>query len=126
MAARNRRELICRSHELKEGRRGIRFQVRRGQGSFPAFIVRYEGKAHAYLNRCAHRSLELDWNEGDFFDVSGRYLVCATHGAFYGPASGICLGGPCNGAALEKLPISEENGDIVLESINDDVHLTTT
>jgi nitrite reductase/ring-hydroxylating ferredoxin subunit len=77
---------------------------------------------HAYLNRCAHRSLELDWNEGDFFDAFGEHLLCATHGARYAPASGACVGGPCRGAGLVKLAVSEENGDVLLEP-GDDVHL---
>jgi nitrite reductase/ring-hydroxylating ferredoxin subunit len=77
---------------------------------------------HAYLNRCAHRSLELDWNEGDFFDAFGEHLLCATHGARYAPASGACVGGPCRGAGLVKPAVSEENGDVLLEP-GDDVHL---
>lgn len=126
MAATDRCRVICRSSDLKERGRGIRFSVTRRGETAPAFIIRFEGKAHAYLNRCAHRSLELDWNEGDFFDAFGRHLLCATHGARYAPATGVCIGGPCYGAGLIKLAVSEDAGDILLEQAGDDVHLVNT
>jgi nitrite reductase/ring-hydroxylating ferredoxin subunit len=68
---------------------------------------------HAYLNRCTHRALELDWEPGRFYDVDGRYLVCATHGALYTPDTGRCVGGPCTGG-LVKLATFEKNGLVYL------------
>lgn len=126
MAATDRRRVICRSSDLKERGRGIRFSVTRRGEIAPTFIIRFEGKAHAYLNRCAHRSLELDWNEGDFFDAFGQHLLCATHAARYAPATGTCIGGPCGGAGLVKLAVSEANGTVLLEPADDDVHLVNT
>ncbi|GAB4507804.1 MAG: hypothetical protein Tsb0026_04730 [Sulfuricaulis sp.] len=105
--------------------RGVRFSVRRHGEVTPAFAVRFNGIAHAYLNRCAHRSLELDWVQGDFFDAFGEHLLCATHGARYVPASGTCVGGPCGGAGLVKLPVIEEN-DMVLLELGDDIHLVNS
>jgi nitrite reductase/ring-hydroxylating ferredoxin subunit len=81
MAAAGQRPVICRSRELVDRGRGVRFQVRRRGSLTPAFAVRFDGVVHAYLNRCAHRSLELDWNEGDFFDAFGEHLLCATRSA---------------------------------------------
>lgn len=122
MAATGKQTVICRSRELSERGRGIRFMVRRHGEAVPAFVVRFGGAVHAYLNRCAHRTLELDWNEGEFFDAFGEHLLCATHGARYAPASGACVGGPCGGAGLVKLAVREENGDVLLEP-GDDIHL---
>ena len=122
MAAAHGRCVICHSRELVERGRGVRFNVSRHGEVVPAFAVRFNGKVHAYLNRCAHRSLELDLNEGDFFDPFGDHLICATHGARYAPTSGACVGGPCLGAGLVKLPVIEENGDICLKP-GDDIHL---
>ena len=48
-----------------------------------AFAVRFRGRVRAFLNRCGHLPVELDWEEGRFFDASGLYLICATHGALY-------------------------------------------
>jgi len=79
-----------------------------------AFVIRYRGRAHAYLNRCGHVPVELDWQPGEFFDVARIYLVCATHGALYDPASGKCLGGRCNGRGLVALPVEERDGQLFL------------
>ncbi len=125
MVAADKRPVICRSRELIERQRGVRFVVRRHGEVTPAFAVRFNGVAHAYLNRCAHRSLELDWVEGDFFDAFGAHLLCATHGARYAPASGACVGGPCGGAGLVKLPVFEENGEILFD-FGDDIHLVNS
>ena len=125
MAATGEPSVICRNRELTDRGRGIRFTVRRHGEAVPAFVVRFGGAVHAYLNRCAHRMLELDWNAGDFFDAFGMYLLCATHGARYAPVSGLCIGGPCARAGLVKLAVIEEDGDVCLEP-EDDVHLIAT
>lgn len=51
--------------------------------------------------------MELDLKEGRFFDLSGDYLICATHGAMYEPADGRCIAGPCHGASLTALHVVE-------------------
>ena len=107
--------LICASADLIDGQRGIRFEIERRGQPLPAFAVRYRGKVVAYLNRCAHVPAELDWNEGEFFDFSGLYLICATHGALYDPATGACMGGRCNGRGLEALGLEEKNGQVYLK-----------
>ena len=66
MAAAHGRCVISHSRELVERGRGVCFKISRRGEVVPAFAVRFNGKVYAYLNRCAHRSLELDWNEGDF------------------------------------------------------------
>lgn len=101
---------ICSTEALQESGRGVRFQVRYRDHVEPAFVVRHAGVVSAFLNRCAHRSLELDWQEGEFFDAERRFLVCATHDARYDPATGACVGGPCHGARLTALPVREAGG----------------
>lgn len=113
MAAAQR--LICSAGALVEGGDGVRFTVDRHAVSEAAFAVRYGGKVHAYLNRCGHVPVELDWQPGRFFDDSGLYLICATHGAVYSPESGRCLGGRCNGTGLVPLAIIEQDGNVYLE-----------
>jgi len=106
--------LICASAQLPERGRGVRFSVERGGQTEPAFAVRFDGVVRAYLNRCAHVWVELDWAEGEFFDLSGLYLVCATHGAAYLPESGRCVAGPCKGKALTPLRVTEVDGNVFL------------
>ena len=98
MAARQR--LICASTDLPE-RGARRFEVSLAGENAPAFAVRFNGRVRAYLNRCAHVPIELDWKPGEFFDFSGLYLVCAAHGALYAPESGSCVAGRCDGRGLK-------------------------
>lgn len=113
--------LICTCAALIEGGRGVRFTVRRQGALLAAFAVRYQGRVYAYLNRCAHKLTELDWEPGEFFDAERRHLVCATHGALYEPDSGRCVAGPCRGAMLERLQVRETPAGIYLEG-PDEIH----
>lgn len=101
---------VCESRMLRDGGRGVRFAYSDQGVAQPAFAIRYRGRVHAYVNACAHRNVELDWAEGEFFDADARYLICATHGARYDPASGRCLSGPCAGRALRPIPVHEQDG----------------
>lgn len=104
--------LICRAAELLDGGPGVRFTVHRSGLEEVAFAVRFRGRVTAYVNRCAHVPIELDWQPGEFFDDSGVYLICATHGALYSPEDGRCLGGRCNGRGLTPLTVEERDGAI--------------
>lgn len=106
--------MICSSEDLPERGAGVRFSVEAARGAIPAFVVRYRGKVQGYLNRCAHVRVELDAQPGEFFDVSGLYLVCSTHGAAYVPETGYCIGGPCKGQRLTKLAMEERDGSVYL------------
>jgi len=107
-----RARLICASGALADSGQGVRFEVHYDGRVTPAFAVRYAGKVHGYLNRCAHVAMELDWQEGVFFGIGGHDLLCSTHGASYDPRSGRCLGGPCNGTPLVKLRLEEREGGV--------------
>lgn len=113
MAARQR--LICAAGELLEGGPGVRFEVIHNGEARPAFAVRYRGRVHAYLNRCGHVPVELDWEPGAFFDHSRLYLICSTHGALYDPASGACMDGRCKGRGLAPVAVEERDGHVYIE-----------
>ena len=80
------------------------------------FVIRFRGQIKAYRNRCPHAGSQLDWIEGDFFDETGEYLICATHGALFDPLSGKCVSGPCAGDSLEPLSIRISDTDLWLET----------
>ncbi|HEV7816637.1 MAG TPA: Rieske 2Fe-2S domain-containing protein [Janthinobacterium sp.] len=101
--------LLCAADAVPEGGKGVRFAVTAGGADATGFAVRYGGKAYAYLNRCAHVPIELDWAEGEFFESSGLYLMCSTHGALYVPESGFCAGGPCKGGRLRPIALVERD-----------------
>lgn len=103
---------VCDSTALEEGGKGVRFPVTAGGEDTTGFAIRYNGAVHAYLNRCAHVPIELDWTEGQFFESSGFYLMCSTHGAIYAPETGRCEGGPCRGGRLRPIMVLERDNQV--------------
>ena len=100
---------LCRSEALGEGGLAQAFDVLYAGQRCRAFAVRFQGQVHAYLNRCTHVPMELDWQPNQIFDDSGQWLLCATHGAAYAPDTGACVGGPCRGG-LVKIALCEAQG----------------
>ena len=106
-----RRIPLCNSADLREGGEAVPFDVIwRGQ-TCRAFAIRWQGRVYAYLNRCSHIPMEMDYQPNRFFDDSGQWLLCATHGAAYRPDTGECAAGPCRGA-LQRVGVSEEGGAV--------------
>ena len=100
---------VCAADELVDGGTGVRLNASYAGGEAVVFFVRYGGAVYGYLNRCAHVPMELDWVEGQFFESSGLYLMCATHGAIYEPDTGKCVGGPCRGGRLRQVEVEERD-----------------
>lgn len=110
--------LICAADAVQEQGTGVRFEVGHGELKRNAFVVRFEGAPRAFFNQCGHVPVELDWQEGEFFDTTRLYLICSTHGALYDPVSGRCISGRCAGRGLVALPVNEHNGNIYLSHFN--------
>lgn len=105
--------LICASDALIEQGKAVCFPLD-AAGDVTGFVVRYRGAAHGYINQCAHMPVQMDWQEGEFFDLTRHMLICATHGAQYAPDTGVCELGPCVGKSLKKLKMSEHDGNVYL------------
>lgn len=115
MTSTDPRQALCNSRDLLEGGLAVPFDVIYAGQTCRAFAVRYEGRVHAYLNRCTHVAMELDWQPNRVFDAGGRWLLCASHGAVYRPDTGLCAGGPCQGG-LVKIELSEIEGVVYWHS----------
>ena len=100
---------LCNSQDLVDGGRAVPFDLVNAGQTCRAFAIRFKGQVYAYLNRCTHVAMEMDYQPNRFFDDSGQWLLCATHGAAYLPASGECAGGPCRGG-LVKVALTESDG----------------
>jgi len=100
---------LCNSGDLVDGGMAVGFDVVYGGQTCRAFAIRYRGQPHAFLNRCTHVAMEMDWQPNRFFDDTGRWLLCGTHGAAYEPDTGACAGGPCRGA-LVRIDLTERDG----------------
>ncbi len=103
---------LCASAELAERGDALAFEVLEYRRPVRAFALRFEGRVVAYLNRCAHTPVEMDWQEGKFLDLDREHILCAIHGAAYQPATGRCVGGPCVGSRLTAIEVQERDGQV--------------
>jgi hypothetical protein len=88
----------------------VPFDVVFGGQTCRAFAVRFEGQVHAYLNRCTHVAMEMDYQPNRIFDDTGQWLLCA-HPRRRLPARYRCLRRwPLPGRAGEDLALSEADG----------------
>ena len=113
-AAAGEREAIvlCESSALADRGRATVFDVLLWGQPARAFALRFDGRVVAYLNRCAHVPVEMDWQPGEFLDLDRRWIVCSIHGATYEPADGRCIGGPCGRSRLMPLEVHEAGGQV--------------
>jgi nitrite reductase/ring-hydroxylating ferredoxin subunit len=102
---------ICASAQILDGGDGVDFDVNYMGQTCRAFAIRYQGQVFAYLNRCKHVAIEMDYVPNRFFDASGRWLICSTHGAIYEPQTGACSGGPCK-SSLISITVTESEGQL--------------
>jgi nitrite reductase/ring-hydroxylating ferredoxin subunit len=83
------------------------------QGGFTGLMAIRQGDAvHVYVNSCPHIGTPLDWTPDRFLSRDGRFIVCATHGAEFQIADGLCIRGPCRGDRLEAVQVEITNGTI--------------
>ena len=90
-----------------------KFLLPSGGEPVEAFLVNVDGALHAWVNRCRHVEITMDWVEGRFLDESGCYVVCSTHGALYRPDSGECISGPPVGRFLIRVPLRIEGDQLI-------------
>lgn len=124
--SKNNKQIIAQVEKIQNAQQGLRFNVqcndeqiideKINDKQIPAFAIRYNDKMYAYLNRCGHIAVQLDFQPGNFFSEDKQNLVCSTHGASYQPESGKCLGGPCYGVGLEPLAVEEIDGYLYLQT----------
>ena len=87
--------------------------MRRGK-PIDGFVVNVDGRYHAYVNRCPHAGTALDLWPNEFMTEDGGHLICSTHGAIFEKDTGICVEGPCPGAALDALAVEVDGPSLVV------------
>lgn len=108
----NEQVVIARVGEITPGNTKKFFLLVDGRET-ECFLVNYGGGLFAYVNRCRHVPMTMDWVENQFLTEDGRYILCATHGAAYEPETGECIFGPPCGKVLSRVPLAID-GDRVL------------
>jgi len=102
---------VARTDELVPGRTR-KFVLRCHGRDVEAFVLNHGGAFYAYVNRCCHIPMSMDWVDNQFFTEDSRYLICANHGATYEPKTGECVWGPCVGASLQGVQLEIKAGKI--------------
>jgi nitrite reductase/ring-hydroxylating ferredoxin subunit len=102
---------VARAESLKPGE-SLKFMLPIRGTDEECFLINFAGEFHAYVNRCRHVPMAMDWVDNQFFAEGGRYLMCQTHNAYYEPASGECIAGPPSacGKCLYRVPTEIEDG----------------
>lgn len=85
-------------------------------GEKHGFVIRFEGEVRAYINRCPHTGVTLNWSDEQFYDLDYRFIQCSMHGALFNPLDGHCVWGPCVGQQLEMLRIELVDNKVIIYS----------
>jgi nitrite reductase/ring-hydroxylating ferredoxin subunit len=81
-----------------------------------AILIRNDGGFNAWLNYCQHYT-HIKIDKGSGAEMRGDELICENHGAYFESETGFCNFGPCEGAYLNEVEVSVEDGAVYL---NDD------
>jgi nitrite reductase/ring-hydroxylating ferredoxin subunit len=109
---------LAKTGEIADGA-AKEFSLSQTDPPLDLFIIRQKQRFFAYLNRCPHTGVSLNWLPNQFFDIERQYIQCATHGALFQVENGYCLRGPCAGAYLQAVPINVKDGTIYYHLIDD-------
>lgn len=85
-----------------------------GGATRPLLLVRQGRRVWAYINRCPHVGLPLDFKPGWFLTLDKSQINCANHGAQFRIQDGYCVAGPCAGKSLEAVPVKVSAGEVLL------------
>ena len=105
---------VARVGEIAPGRTK-KFLLDCAAGELEGFVLNVAGEHHAWVNRCRHVPMSLDWVENQFFTADGDYIQCATHGGLYRPGTGECIAGPPCGKSLHRIPLRIDGDTIYAE-----------
>lgn len=104
-------QFVCTLTELPEG--GTREACLLVDGRrLDIFLVRQERRVQAYINRCPHTGVPLNWVPNDFLDATREQIICSTHAARFRMEDGLCVFGPCHGQSLLTLGTKILDGDV--------------
>ncbi len=98
---------LCRIEDIPDGG-----SLTAAIGARPVILLRRGQAVWAYLNRCPHFSVTLDAAHGAVLTYDAQVLMCAHHSALFRFEDGLCIEGPCQGAALDPQPLRVDAGRV--------------
>ena len=83
-----------------------------GEGDWPlrGLLVRAGERVTGFVNRCPHAGHQLSFRSDRFLTPDKALILCQSHGALFDKTSGACVGGPCVGEALTRVPVKVDDG----------------
>ena len=84
------------------------------QDGLSLFVIRKYSQFYAYLNRCPHTGVSLNWQPDVFLDYTEQFIQCSTHAALFQVEDGLCIHGPCVGAKLQALELEQDKDMLYL------------
>lgn len=102
---------LCRIDDLAEGHSQGFDPL--GEGRDSMFIVRKDGRLHAWRNSCPHYDrARMAWKKDEFLNADRSQIVCGAHGALFTIDTGECTLGPCLGQQLTAVALHIEDGKV--------------
>lgn len=92
----------------------LSFHFEQKNKQIEGFLLKQNAQYRAYLNRCPHTGVNLNWSPHVFFDLNMEFIQCSMHGALFQPLDGLCIHGPCVNQSLQAFNIVIESGQIYL------------
>ncbi|WP_407971678.1 Rieske (2Fe-2S) protein [Burkholderia pyrrocinia] len=97
---------LCRFSDVPDGGARVVDEAFIGR---PVIVVRRGEQVWAYVNRCPHFSVPLDFVPGNVSCYRSQVLMCAHHSALFRFDDGVCIDGPCSGSALEAVAVEVDS-----------------
>jgi len=107
-------ERLCALEDIPDGD-SASFAIEQNGETVGLMAVRQGNEIFAYVNRCPHVGVPLDFTPGKFLDLSKTYIQCASHGATFRIETGECIGGPCAGKSLSPVEVRIEGPDVYVK-----------
>jgi nitrite reductase/ring-hydroxylating ferredoxin subunit len=103
-------DFLCTLDDIPDG--GA-LEIAAERAGVPGVVVLRRGDdAWAYRNVCPHFSIPLNYEPNTFWAYDAELLMCAHHSALFRFEDGLCIDGPCQGAALTAVAIRVEQRQI--------------
>jgi nitrite reductase/ring-hydroxylating ferredoxin subunit len=117
MASETSSVVVARVGELQPGYTKKFFLTIDGREE-ECFLVNHGGRFYAYVNRCCHIPISLDWVENQLMTEDRQHIQCATHGAQYLPDTGECIWGPPCGKFLIPVSLTICDDEVIAGSVD--------
>ena len=108
----NSKNYLCKLPEVSDTGKEVNLKTEKGIEWFMLFMR--DGELTAWRNVCPHQGRSMNWAPDKFLFSKSGHLVCCHHGASFDLSDGVCVDGPCKGAALTAVPVIIEDEQVFL------------